>query len=432
MRYPLLAARLYNTPLLIQPEKAAVIENVLRQYSNGTPPPIDAAAFESQKTRSYHVTSNGIAVIPVLGTLVHRGSYLDAISGMTSYQRLSSMLAEAHADADVKAVLLDIDSPGGEAAGLFDLADQIRTIQADMPVWAIANEGAYSAAYAIASAATKLFAPQTSALGSIGVIAMHMDESKRDEKKGLRYTAVHAGAKKADFSSHQPLNDSGRASLQSLVDQNYDVFVSTVAANRGLTVQAVRDTEAGIFSAAEAQNLGLIDGIATINEVLTMLSADISQSQSLNLSASVGNIQEKTVMSDKDKQILADKDTPANTFTQANLDTAKAEGHEAGVTEEKARVSGILNHADAEGRTALAHKAVSTGLSVEQAGELLAVSPQIPVANAAGSSFGAAMENLNPDVSADAGTDGDESDSAIASRIVNLIQPHKAQAAGGH
>jgi ClpP class serine protease len=105
------------------------------------------------------------------------------------------MLDAALVDASITGILLDIDSPGGEAGGVFELAQRVRAANAVKPVWAVASDSAFSAAYAIASAASRIYVSQTGGVGSIGVIAMHVDQTARDAQDGYRFTAVTAGAR---------------------------------------------------------------------------------------------------------------------------------------------------------------------------------------------------------------------------------------------
>ena len=136
---------------------------------------IHAQQFAPTVARNQSIAPTGIAVVPVYGTLVRRALGLDAASGLASYSELGAMLDAAAADPDVSGILLDIDSPGGEAGGVFELAQRVRAADAIKPVWAIASDSAYSAAYAIACAASRVFITQTGGVGSIGVIAMHVD-----------------------------------------------------------------------------------------------------------------------------------------------------------------------------------------------------------------------------------------------------------------
>ena len=171
--------------------------------------------------------------------------------------------------------MLDIDSPGGEAGGAFDLADQIVAARQVKPIWAVANDDAFSAAYAIASAAARVYVTRTGGVGSVGVIALHVDQSQRDAMNGLRYTAVYAGDRKNDMSPHAPLSTDAAQALQAEVDRLYGLFVSTVAANRNLSVQDVQDTEAGLYFAQDAIDVGLADVVGTLDDALIALSEEL-------------------------------------------------------------------------------------------------------------------------------------------------------------
>jgi signal peptide peptidase SppA len=304
MRYPHLWARLYGAPLLIYPDKAKVIEEVFRSHVLGTGMPSPKAmddypaetpaqrAARVQKEREqtyagialmnkpekpYAVTSAGIALIPVIGSLVQRGSWIDAMSGLSSYDRITSLVESAVADQDVRGILLEIDSPGGEASGIVEMASRIREASTKKPTWAAANGMAYSAAYWVAASAERVYAPITGGVGSIGAVALHVDQSKRDKQMGYTYTFVHAGAKKVDLNSHQELSDRGRARLQAEVDRFYGLFVSDVAKDRGLSAEAVRATQAGLLTPTEAKDGGFIDGIATLRETVALLEQRLQQ-----------------------------------------------------------------------------------------------------------------------------------------------------------
>jgi hypothetical protein len=121
--------------------------------------------------------ADGVAIIPVLDTLVNRGAWLDSRSGLTSYEGIAAQLRAAGSDPEVRSVLLDISSPGGEAAGMAGLADLIRSVRQTKPVTAFVNDMAASAAYGIASAANEIVISPTSTVGSIGVVMLHADRS---------------------------------------------------------------------------------------------------------------------------------------------------------------------------------------------------------------------------------------------------------------
>jgi len=276
---PHLAARLFGTPLLIHQPKLEVILSVLGPRL-GLPDRAGQGGYVPVE-RSSSASPSGIAVIPIHGTLVRRTSGLEADSGLTSYQSIQQMLELARDDASVDAILLDIDSPGGESSGVFDLADKIQSAALQKPVWAVANDMAFSAAYALASAAQKVFVSRTGGVGSIGVIAMHVDQSVKDAQDGLHYTAVYAGNRKNDLSPHGPMTSEAQRFLQSEVDRVYGLFVDTVARHRGLSSHAVRDTEAGLYFGKDAVRAGLADAVGTLDDALVALTDALAPSLSV-------------------------------------------------------------------------------------------------------------------------------------------------------
>ncbi len=149
--------------------------------------------------------------------------------------------------------------PGGEVAGCFDLADEIYAARGVKPIRAILSESAYSAAYAIASAADHISVPRTGGVGSIGVILMHVDWSQKLEKDGVKVTIVTFGDRKGETSPMIPLSDQARDGLQAEIDEIGALFVNTVARNRGISADTVRNTQAAVYLAAEGVSLGLAD-----------------------------------------------------------------------------------------------------------------------------------------------------------------------------
>lgn len=261
-----LASRLYGTPLLIARSKLDVILSVLGPRIGL--PEIEAAVPLPTPKAGTSVGQPGIAIIPVHGTLVRRAMGLEAASGLTSYGEIAARLDAALADPQISGILLDLDSPGGEAGGVFELAERIRAANDIKPVWAHANDSAYSAAYAIAAAASRLTLSQTAGVGSIGVIALHVDQSVKDAKDGIDFTAIYAGHHKNDFSPHAPLSPQAASTLQTEVDRLYGIFVSQVAQMRDLDSDAVRATEAGLLFGEAAVTAGLADAVMSFDQVL--------------------------------------------------------------------------------------------------------------------------------------------------------------------
>lgn len=261
---PHIAARVFDTPLLIARAKLDTILGVIVPRLQG-----EALPFGVKPTLRDYEIRGGIAVIPVVGTLVRRTVGLEAQSGFMSYGLIEERLDAALQDNAVKGILLDIDSPGGEAGGVFDLADKIFAARKNKPIWAVANDEAFSAAYAIAAAAERIYLSRTGGVGSIGVIAVHLDQSEAEADAGLKYTAIYAGERKNDLSPHEPLSDPARAQLQTEVDRIYELFTTSVARMRGLDLAAVKATEAALYFGDQSVAMGLTDRIGTMGDALS-------------------------------------------------------------------------------------------------------------------------------------------------------------------
>ena len=274
-----LASRLYGTPLLIARPKLDVILSVLG--SRIGLPDLDMAMPLPMPRQNATSGQAGIVVIPVVGTLVRRSMGIEAASGLMSYGEIEARLDAALADPQVAGILLDLDSPGGEASGVFELAERIRAASTIKPIWAHANDAAYSAAFAIAAACQRLTLSQTAGVGSIGVIALHVDQSVKDAKDGLNYTAVFAGSHKNDFSPHEPLTPQATTALQTEVDRLYDIFVNQVGQMRGIDPDAVRATEAGLFYGEQAVAAGLADAVMPFDAVMTEFTDALAAKQRL-------------------------------------------------------------------------------------------------------------------------------------------------------
>ncbi|WP_156851746.1 S49 family peptidase, partial [Bartonella refiksaydamii] len=199
--------------------------------------------------------------------------------GLTSYEGLSASFREAIGQPDVRAILLDIDSSGGEAGGVFDLIEEFQALskQYGKPIWAHANEVACSAAYAIACAASQIWVARTGIVGSIGVVCAHLDQSRADEKHGLKWTFVFEGDHKVHGNSHEPLSDTAQIKMQADCALLYEMFVDLVAQNRPLNADAIRDTKAETFIGTQALTLGLADAQGTLAQALETLTDSISQ-----------------------------------------------------------------------------------------------------------------------------------------------------------
>ncbi|WP_264688669.1 S49 family peptidase [Wolbachia endosymbiont (group B) of Catoptria pinella] len=207
------------------------------------------------------------AVIAIHGILTKKPGAFDDFLGMTSYEKIQEEIEEALENKEVETIILDIDSPGGEVNGVFDLADFIYSARGKKRIIAIANDDAYSAAYAIASSAEKVFVSRTSGVGSIGVIASHIDQSGFDEKCGIKYTTVFAGSRKNDLNPHEPITSESLESLQKEVGRLYEMFLQLIARNRGLSIEKIRSTEAGLYFGKNAVDIGLADGMTILSSI---------------------------------------------------------------------------------------------------------------------------------------------------------------------
>lgn len=269
MNLPHLAQKLFNTPLAIHPQKAEVIVSSLTERLGITQ--IRSAMMEdddeyfSRKARkdSGYDVLEGIAIIPVYGTLVQKLGTLRPYSGMTGYDGIRRVFLTAINDPEVKGICLDIDSPGGEVAGCFDLVDLIYAERGKKPIHAILSENAFSAAYAIASAADRIYVPRTGGVGSVGVIVIHCDWSQRIKDDGLKVSIITYGNRKAESNPYVALSDEAKAAIQHDVDEMGRLFVSTVSRNRGLSETVIRNTQAACYLAAEGVQMGLADVVAS-------------------------------------------------------------------------------------------------------------------------------------------------------------------------
>lgn len=293
-RFAHLATRLFNRPLLIHEAKAEIILAALSERIgvssivriNGDliiPKPLafdqeqenESGRGGSYETQGYDVAM-GIARIDIEGTLVHKWGTLRPYSGMMGYDGIRENFVRAMEDDGVKAIMLDIDSPGGEVAGCFDLVDAMMEQRGRKPVWAILSECAYSAAYALASAADHITVPRTGGVGSIGVVWMHCDLSEALADAGIKVTFIKRGANKVDGAMEIPLTGEAKDRFQKEIDTVGELFENTVARNRGLSTGKIRDMNALTFLGAEGVSLGLADAVMAPDAAFRALVDEIS------------------------------------------------------------------------------------------------------------------------------------------------------------
>lgn len=214
--------------------------------------------------------ANGVAVIPIHGTIAPRMNLLSDISGGATFEEATSQLREAVADAGVGTVILDWDSPGGSCAGATEFAHEVLKARTKKPVISVANHNMCSAAYWTGACATEIVATPSAMVGSIGVYSIHEDLSKALDTLGVKLTYVSAGKFKVDGNETAPLSDTARARMQSIVDAKYAQFVKDVASGRGVDEKAIRNGygEGTVLTADEALALGMVNRIATLEDTI--------------------------------------------------------------------------------------------------------------------------------------------------------------------
>jgi signal peptide peptidase SppA len=269
-----------TSPWAIVPEKLAEIQAIYQTHMRGEK--IDLAALEAKlgqplanEPKPYEVVS-GVALIEMEGIVAKRMSLFTKISGGVSTHYVQQQFAAAMSDRKVRAILLNIDSPGGGVDGTAELAEMIHSARGEKPIVAWTDGMMTSAAYWIGSAADAVFTSGgVTQIGSIGVVASHMDISEAEKKMGIKTTEIVAGKYKRVGSRHSPLSKEDRETIQERVDYVYSVFVDDVAKHRGISSEEVleRMADGRIFLGRRAVEAGLVDGVSTMEDLIGKLSA---------------------------------------------------------------------------------------------------------------------------------------------------------------
>ena len=286
INYPHLASQAFGVPLYVTQEVLAGVKSLLMprilgkqsdmMAADDLPDVLEPKPLEARGESKYRV--EGLAVIPLHGILVARRGQIDnTCTELTSYEWTRAQIAIALADERVKEVVLDINSGGGMAVGCKELAEFIYARRNVKPITALVNLSAYSAAYFVAAACSKVVVSESGGCGSVGVIMEHMEVSKWEEQVGLHFTTFYRGDRKKDGTPHEPLSEGAMAAIDHRMDQAYDLFVSSVARYRGLSVEQVTATEAALYSGAEAVANGLADELANPQDYLNGLAASLAK-----------------------------------------------------------------------------------------------------------------------------------------------------------
>lgn len=300
MYHAQIAQRAFNTPLMVEPSKALAFLSGLGPRITGQEitfqgPDLtedgvlparasliggDLGGRHNDNDAHPFALIDGIAVIEIAGTLVHRGAWIGQSSGLTSYEGITAQIDAAIADPQVRGIALEIDSFGGEVAGAFDLADRIRAAREVKPIHAFVAEHALSAGYALASQADHITLPRTGVVGSIGVVALHTETRGMLEQKGVTVTLVFAGARKTDANPFEPLPESVQTQMQAELEGLRTLFAQTVTAGRGnrLDVHAALDTEAAVLRGDAAIAAGLADAVSDSRSAFRIFSDSLQRS----------------------------------------------------------------------------------------------------------------------------------------------------------
>lgn len=339
---PMKLLDIVNAPWAIEPAKLQEIAGIYTAHLHG--PKIDIAAVEARIGRPLanepkpYTVQDGVAIVAIDGVMAKRANLFSQISGGTSTQLVARDLRTAAADVAVHSIILAIDSPGGTVDGTQALADVVAEVGAQKPVVTHASGTMASAAYWVGSAAGRVYiADSTTLVGSIGVVATHVDVSKAESLQGIKTTEITAGAYKRIASQYAPLTKAGRASMQAQVDYTYSLFVEAVAKQRGVsTDQVLSDMADGrVFQGQQAIDAGLVDGVSTLDSLIALLN------------------QERAGVASSDRQAQAAPPASAEALPQGptmtlTIDQIKAEAPEVaaalaaeGAAAERARIQSV-------------------------------------------------------------------------------------------
>lgn len=373
-----------ETPESGERKRAEVMESLCAAYG-----------FDSKAQNKPFAFQDGVAIIPIHGSLINR--FGQCYGYVTGYNFIRRQRDAAMADPDVTAIVYDVNSGGGEAAGCFELADESFALRGTKPTISVVDSACYSAAYALASTSDQVVVTPTGGAGSVGVYTMHVDMSKMLEDWGLNITLIHAGEHKVDGHPYAELPEDVRADMQKSVDATYNKFVESVARNRNLSVEAVKDTQARCYSADDALALGLIDSVASPIEAIRAFLGGPSEA--------------------------SNDETTGDSLMELN------EAKQA----ERQRVGAIIGHPNAKGREAMAtHLALNTEMSVDDAAALLAVAPVAHVEvvekteEAAKPKNEKFVEAMNQDDHPNVGPDGKPLESAEKTQANELMEAFTA------
>jgi signal peptide peptidase SppA len=258
-------------PWLIDADRFAAIAEILATFT-----PLEAASFGAVEKTPAAKGNKSIAIVRINGVMM-KGSTWFGTSTIAARQQLRA----ASQDPEVSAILLAIDSPGGQVAGTSDLAAEVRAANKIKPVWSHIDDTGASAAYWVASQSARILANDPNAdVGSIGTMQVVTDASGAAEKAGIKTIVIKTGPLKGIGVMGAPVTDAQISHLQDLANKTQANFEGAVAKGRGMSAKQIQAVNhGGVLKAPDALNAGLIDGIQPIAKTLGELSAAAAKPQ---------------------------------------------------------------------------------------------------------------------------------------------------------
>lgn len=357
----------------------ALLEIAAREHTV-TPEALDAYRSKQLANAERAKERNGVAIISAEGPMFKKANLLTEMSGATSYEILRRDFQAALDSPDVHSILLNIDSPGGEAAGTGELAQAIYEARGKKPIVAYAADLAASAGYWLASAADKIVIGASAQLGSIGVRAAMTDTSARDAARGVK--SIEFVSSQSPYKAADIKTEDGRARVQSRIDALAQVFIEAVAQNRGVSVAHVLDSfgKGDVFVGKAAIAAGMADEFGTFEGVL----ASLVERRGANAGfargfMAHGQTEEVTMLTEEQKAAAeaaaaAEAEAKAKADAEAQAAAAEAEAAAnagendpvaAAVAAERTRVADIFAMA-LEGYEAMRDEAIKSGSSAHE------------------------------------------------------------------
>jgi signal peptide peptidase SppA len=274
MRYSYVMKAFIETPWAILPHKLAILEEIVLRHAAGEkldPEEVQMRIHGAKRPADQRLGS--VAILPLFGTIFPRANMMTQVSGATSAEMFGRQFDELVKDPEVKGIVMDVDSPGGQVGGIEELSQKIYQARGTKPIVAVANHSMDSAAYWIGSAADEVVITPSGEMGAVGVWTAHDDISGALAQDGVKRTLISAGKYKVEGNPWQPLSEEARAAIQVDVDASYDAFLKSLARNRGTSPDLVRNGfgEGRTVGANRAVELGMADRIGTLDETVDRL-----------------------------------------------------------------------------------------------------------------------------------------------------------------